>query len=136
MTTTLKVRNPATGELIITLPAAAEAEIAQAAVRAAKVNESGIWSRLRPRERAAVLLRLADLMERDAEILARLDSEDAGKPISECRAGDVPGAIESVRWFAEVADKVFGRVAPTGPGHLGMITREPVGMVAAILPWN
>lgn len=83
-----------------------------------------------------MLLRLADLMERDAETLARLDSEDAGKPITECRTGDVPGAITSIRWFAEAADKLFGRLAPTGPDHLGMIGREPVGVVAAILPWN
>jgi gamma-glutamyl-gamma-aminobutyraldehyde dehydrogenase len=133
---TLEVRNPATGELITTVSAADAAEVAEAAGRAAKVVESGVWSRMPPRERAAVLLRLADLMDRDAEILARLDCEDAGKPITECRTGDVPGAIESVRWFAEAADKVFGRVAPTGPDHLGVITREPVGVVAAILPWN
>ena len=74
-----------------------------------------------------VLLRLADLMERDAETLARLDSEDAGKPITECRTGDVPGAITSIRWFAEAADKLFGRLAPTGPDHLGMIGRSRSG---------
>jgi gamma-glutamyl-gamma-aminobutyraldehyde dehydrogenase len=136
VSTALEVRNPATGELITTVPAADEAEVAEAARRAAKVYESGVWSQLPPRERAATLLRLADLMHRDAEILAGLDSEDAGKPITECRTGDVPGAIESLRWFAEAADKVFGRVAPTGPGHLGVITREPVGVAAAILPWN
>jgi 4-(gamma-glutamylamino)butanal dehydrogenase len=132
--TTMEVGNPATGALITTLPATTADEVAQAVQRAAKANEG--WSRDHPRHRAAVLLRLADLMERDAEVLARLDSEDAGKPITECRTGDVPGAIESVRWFAEAADKVFGRVAPTGDGHLGVVTREPVGVVAAILPWN
>ncbi|MFC3889882.1 aldehyde dehydrogenase family protein [Lentzea rhizosphaerae] len=130
----LEVRNPATGKLITTLPVTTEAEVVAAAERAARAHES--WSRRSPRERAAVLLRLADLMEADAEVLARLDCEDAGKPITECRTGDVPAAIESVRWFAEAADKVFGRVAPTGPGHLGVVTREPVGVVAAILPWN
>jgi 4-(gamma-glutamylamino)butanal dehydrogenase len=134
VTTTLEVRNPATGELVTVLQAAGEVEVAQAAKQAAKAHESR--SRRSPRERAAVLLRLAALVERDAEILAGLDCEDAGKPITECRTGDVPGAIESVRWFAEAADKVFGRVAPTGPDHLGVITREPAGVVAAILPWN
>lgn len=134
MSAALEVRNPATGELITTVPAVTEAEVAEAAGRAAKAHEG--WSRQSPRERAAALSRLATLMECDAEVLARLDSEDAGKPITECHTGDVPGAIESVRWFAEAADKVFGRVAPTGPGHLGVITREPVGVVAAILPWN
>ncbi|GAB2805406.1 aldehyde dehydrogenase family protein [Lentzea nigeriaca] len=134
MTTVLEVRNPATGELVAALPAATEADVAEAVKKAAKAQEG--WSRRPPRQRAAVLLRLAELMERDSETLAWLDCEDAGKPITECRTGDVPGAIESVRWFAEAADKVFGRVAPTGPDHLGVITREPVGVVAAILPWN
>ncbi|MFJ8493449.1 aldehyde dehydrogenase family protein [Streptomyces sp. NPDC094038] len=133
---TLHVVNPATGEPISTLPAASADDIAEAAERARQVFTAGVWSRLPVRERASVLLRLADLMERDAEILARLDSEDAGKPITECRTGDVPGAIESIRWFAEAADKVFGRIAPSGPRGLGLMSREPVGVVAAILPWN
>ncbi|SHI51382.1 aldehyde dehydrogenase family protein [Streptomyces sp. 3214.6] len=134
---TLNVVNPATGELITTVPATSAEDVAKAAERAEQVFASGVWSRLPVRERGAVLLRLADLMERDAGILARLDSEDAGKPITECLTGDVPGAVESIRWFAEAADKVFGRVAPGG-GHerLGLMTREPVGVVAAILPWN
>ncbi|WP_060904697.1 aldehyde dehydrogenase family protein [Streptomyces scabiei] len=133
---TLHVVNPATGEPITTLPAASADDVAKAAEQARRVHDSGVWSRLPVRERGAVLLRLADLMERDAEILARLDSEDAGKPITECRTGDVPGAIESIRWFAEAADKMFGRVAPSGPEGLGLMSREPVGVVAAILPWN
>ncbi|MGW0838696.1 aldehyde dehydrogenase family protein [Streptomyces sp. NPDC002787] len=132
----LRVVNPATGEPITTLPAASAYDVTKAAERARQVHEAGVWSRLPVRERGAVLLRLADLMERDAEILARLDSEDAGKPITECRTGDVPGAIESIRWFAEAADKVFGRLAPSGPDGLGLVSREPVGVVAAILPWN
>ncbi len=132
----LLVVNPATGEPITTLPAASADDVAKAAEQARQAHGAGVWSRLPVRERAAVLLRLADLMERDAEILARMDSEDAGKPITECRTGDVPGAIESIRWFAEAADKVFGRVAPSGPDGLGLMSREPVGVVAAILPWN
>ncbi len=132
----LHVVNPPDGEPITTLPAAGAREVTEADEHAQRVFESGTWSALPPRDRAAVLLRLADLMERDAETLARLDSEDAGKPITECRTGDVPGAITSIRWFAEAADKLFGRLAPTGPDHLGMIGREPVGVVAAILPWN
>ncbi|MCX5366445.1 aldehyde dehydrogenase family protein [Streptomyces sp. NBC_00124] len=132
----LHVVNPATGDPITTLPAASADDVAKAAEQARQVHDARVWSRLPVRERGAVLLRLADLMERDAEILARLDSEDAGKPITECRTGDVPGAIESIRWFAEAADKVFGRITPGGPDGLGLMSREPVGVVAAILPWN
>ncbi|MFE7760492.1 aldehyde dehydrogenase family protein [Streptomyces sp. NPDC057438] len=132
----LDIVSPTTGERITTVPAASEQDVVLAAERAHQVFASGVWSGRSPRERAAVLLSLADLMERDAETLARLDCEDAGKPLTECRTGDVPSAIESIRWFAEAADKVFGRVAPTGPGSLGLVSREPVGVAAAILPWN
>ncbi|MCD9877970.1 aldehyde dehydrogenase family protein [Streptomyces guryensis] len=133
---TLKVVNPATGKLITTVPATSAEDVTKAAERAEQVIASGVWSGLPVRERSAVLLRLADLMERDTGMLARLDSEDAGKPITECLTGDVPGAVESIRWFAEAADKVFGRIAPGGPDGLGLMTREPVGVTAAILPWN
>ncbi|MFF5359918.1 aldehyde dehydrogenase family protein [Streptomyces scabiei] len=132
----LDIVSPTTGERITTVPAASEQDVVRAAERAHRAFAGGVWSGRSPRERAAVLLRLADLMERDAEVLARLDCEDAGKPITECRTGDVPSAIESIRWFAEAADKVFGRVAPTGPASLGLVSREPVGVGAAILPWN
>ncbi|WP_427924316.1 aldehyde dehydrogenase family protein [Streptomyces sp. cg40] len=132
----LTVVNPATGEPLTTLPAASADDVTKAAQQAQLTYESGVWSQLPVRERSAVLLRLAQLMERDAELLARLDSEDAGKPITECRTGDVPGAVEAVRWFAEAADKVFGRIAPGGSEALGLVSREPVGVGAAILPWN
>lgn len=132
----IRVVNPATGEPTIEVHATTAREVAEAAAAAQRVFDGGVWAGRSPRERAAVLLRLAGLMERDAELLARLDSEDAGKPIAECRANDVPAAIESIRWFAEAADKVFGRIAPTGAAHLGLVSREPVGVVAAILPWN
>jgi gamma-glutamyl-gamma-aminobutyraldehyde dehydrogenase len=83
-----------------------------------------------------VLLRLAELMARDAETLARLDCEDAGKPITECRENDVPSAIESIRWFAEAVDKQYGTTTASGPDVLAFTEREPFGVVAAILPWN
>lgn len=111
----LNIVNPATGQEITTIPAASAREVADAAERAQRVFDSGVWSTKPPRDRAAVLLRLADLMERDAEILAQLDCQDAGKPITECRTGDVPGAVESIQWFAEAADKVFRTRRPDQP---------------------
>lgn len=132
----LRVTNPANGELLGTVPAASAEDVAAAARRGRQAFDSGVWSGLAPRERAAVLLKLADLFERDRELLARLDSQDGGKPITECRDNDVPAAIEALRWFAEAADKLYGRVAPTGTGSLGWMSREPIGVVAAILPWN
>ena len=80
--------------------------------------------------------RWADLMEEHAEELAALDCVDAGKPISECVNTDMPATLDTFRWYAEAIDKVFGRVAPTGPNALGLIVTEPVGVVGAVLPWN
>ena len=128
--------NPADGSVIAHVPACDAADVDRAAIAADEVHRSGVWSERSPRERAAVLLRLAELMDRDAELLASLDSREAGKPITECRENDVPGAIESIRWFAEAADKIYGDVSPTGSAHVGFTVREPVGVVAAILPWN
>ena len=128
--------NPADGSVIAHVPACDAADVDRAAVAADQVHCSGVWSEQSPRERAAVLLRLADLMDRDTEFLASLDSREAGKPITECLQNDVPGAIESIRWFAEAADKIYSDVSPTGRAHLGFTVRESVGVVAAILPWN
>ena len=135
-TASLDITNPADGTLLATVPITTADAVAEHARDAQRVFDSGVWSGLAPRERAAALFALADLMERDAELLARLDSEDAGKPITECVDGDIPGAIESMRYFAECADKLYGQVSPTGPGVLAFTQREPFGVVAAILPWN
>jgi gamma-glutamyl-gamma-aminobutyraldehyde dehydrogenase len=132
----LSIVNPADGSVITTVPVTSATEVGEHTADAEAVFVSGVWSGLAPRERAAALLRMADLMERDAETLARLDSEDAGKPITECREGDVPGAIESIRYFAEAADKLYGAVSPTASDVLAFTRREPFGVVAAILPWN
>ncbi|MCK2035300.1 aldehyde dehydrogenase family protein [Microbacterium sp. SSW1-49] len=135
-TDTLVIRNPADGAELARIPVTAASEVAWHTADALEVHRSGVWSSAPPRARAAALLRLADLMQRDAETLARLDSEDAGKPITECRENDVPGAIESIRWFAEALDKQYGRVSTTSSDVLAFTEREPFGVVAAILPWN
>ncbi len=108
-----------------------------AAVKAARSSfVSGEWSRLSPGERKAVVLRWAELMEEHAEELAALDCVDAGKPITECLNTDMPATIDTFRWYAEAVDKVFGKISPTGPGALGLIVSEPIGVVGAVLPWN
>jgi len=135
-TDNLDIIDPANGALLATVPVTTADEVAEHARDAQQVFDSGAWSGLAPRERAAALHALADLMERDAELLARLDSEDAGKPITECVEGDIPGAIESIRYFAECADKLYGAVAPAPGNVLAFTQREPFGVVAAILPWN
>jgi 4-(gamma-glutamylamino)butanal dehydrogenase len=128
--------NPATGQPLANIAAGGAADI-DAAVRAARrAFDDGRWSRRSPAERKAVLLRFADVLEANLEELAMLDSLEAGKPITDCREVDVPDTVRTFRWFAEAIDKIFDSVAPTGHDALGLIVREPIGVVGAVLPWN
>ncbi|ACR29590.1 aldehyde dehydrogenase [Burkholderia glumae] len=113
------------------------AEDVDAAVAAARrAFDGGGWAGLAPRERRAVLLRFAAALREHADELAVLETLDAGKPIADTSSVDVPGAAYCVEWFAEAIDKVGGEVAPVDPKLVGLVTREPVGVVAAIVPWN
>ena len=133
---TMLLTDPNTGK-IVRESASCDANDVDRAVKASRAfHESGEWADRSPRERAQTLLRIADLVERDAELLGQLDSEDSGRPISECRDMDVPSAIESLRWFSEAVDKNYGSVSVTGRENLAFTEREPLGVVAAILPWN
>lgn len=116
---------------------AGTAEDVDAAVRAGRAAfKSGIWSGLSPAQRKQAILRWADLMDEHAEELAALDCVDAGKPIVECLNTDIPATLETFRWYAEAIDKSFGRISPTGPEAMGLIVKEPIGVVGAVLPWN
>ncbi|MEQ6888413.1 aldehyde dehydrogenase [Halomonas sp. CS7] len=132
---TLATVNPATGEILAEVAScdAADAEVAVAAARAAV--DGGAWSRLAPGRRKAVLLKLADLMAAHKHELALLDTLDMGKPISSA-LGDLAGAIGCLRYQAECIDKLYGEVAPTGEEALALVLREPLGVVACIVPWN
>lgn len=128
--------NPADGSLLASVSecGAEDANLAVAAARSA--FESGSWSRMAPRMRKNILVRLAQLIEDHAEELALLESLDAGKLIGETTAIDIPGAARCVRFNGEAVDKLYDEVAPAPFEALGLITREPVGVVAAIVPWN
>jgi acyl-CoA reductase-like NAD-dependent aldehyde dehydrogenase len=99
------------------------------------VFERGDWSEAEPAWRKKILLKLADLMAADKEQLALLESLDMGKSISNALA-DVDSSINCIRWNAEAIDKIYDEIAPTGPDVLGLISRQPLGVVAAIVPWN
>ena len=127
---------PATGQVIAQVAACGEVDVDLAVAAARAAFESGSWSAKSPLERKVILLKLGDLIEENAEELAVTESIDAGKPITECRTFDIPDVVNTMRWYAELADKVFGKISPTGPDALGMIVREPMGVVGAVLPWN
>ncbi|MCF7521231.1 aldehyde dehydrogenase family protein [Neisseria sp. ZJ106] len=112
---------------------AADVDIAVAAAR--RCFENGEWRQLAPAERKQIMLAWTELMTRHAEELAALDCIDAGKPITECLNTDLPATLETFRWYAEAADKVFGKTAPAGNAW-SWIVKEPIGVVAAVLPWN
>jgi gamma-glutamyl-gamma-aminobutyraldehyde dehydrogenase len=114
----------------------ADADINAAVAAARSSFESGEWARLAPAERKRIMLRWTDLMAEHAEELAALDCIDAGKPITECRNTDLPATLDTFRWYAEAIDKCYGRVAPTGPDAMGLIVKEPIGVVGVVLPWN
>ncbi len=132
---TFESRNPATGEILARVAScdAPDAERAVAVAREAFVR--GEWSRLAPGKRKKTLLRLADLMEANKHELALIDTLDMGKPIGSS-LGDMAGAIACLRYQAECIDKLYGEVAPTGEDSLALVLREPIGVVAAIVPWN
>jgi 4-(gamma-glutamylamino)butanal dehydrogenase len=128
--------NPATGQQLAEI-AAGDIEDIDIAVRAARrAFDAGVWSKRSPTERKEVLLRFAGLLETNLEELAQLEALDAGKPITDCREVDIPETVRTFRWYAEALDKVFDAVAPTGQDALGLIIREPIGVVGAVLPWN
>ena len=94
------------------------------------------WADQSPKNRKRVLLRFAELIRADRERLALIESLDVGKPIRDTLAVDVPSCATTFQWYAEAIDKVYGEIGPTGPEALSLVTREPVGVVAAIVPWN
>ena len=127
---------PATGAVIAQVAAGGEADVDRAVRAARAAFTRGDWSRMAPADRKNVLLRFADLIEAHGEELALVEAIDAGKPITDCRGLDLPDVLGTIRWYAETADKVFGKTSPTDADHLGLIVREPVGVVGGVLPWN
>ena len=111
-------------------------DIERAVIASRRSFDSGAWSEAVPRHRKKVLMKFAELIEQHGDELALLESLDMGKPVSDARAVDVAATIRCMAWTGEALDKVYGEVAPTGPGELGLVTREPLGVVGAIVPWN
>ncbi|WP_343577096.1 aldehyde dehydrogenase [Pseudomonas sp.] len=128
--------SPVDGRLLAKV-ASCDAADAERAVQSARATfNSGVWSREAPAARKAVMIRFAQLLEEHAEELALLETLDMGKPIGDALNVDLPGASDSLRWSGEAIDKVYDEVAATSHDQLGLVTREPVGVVAAIVPWN
>ncbi|MCP1625781.1 gamma-aminobutyraldehyde dehydrogenase [Pseudomonas nitroreducens] len=131
----LDILNPATGTVIGQIAEASEAQV-DSAVRAANAAFDG-WSQTAPKDRAMLLLRLADRIEEHAEELARLESDNCGKPYAAALNDEIPAIADVFRFFAGACRVLPGSAAGEYlPGFTSMIRRDPVGVVASIAPWN
>ena len=131
----LETLNPATGETLATAPLATEREVDLAVGAAARAFET--WRYTPPTQRARLLWKLADLLEANKEEFAQIEVLDNGKPLWEAQAVDIALTIELLRYYAGWTTKIHGDVLPNSiPGMLTISKREPVGVVAAITPWN
>ena len=128
--------SPGTGRVIAQVSACDADDVDRAVAGARRAFESGVWSRLAPKQRKKTLQRFAALIEANRDELALLETLDMGKPITDSRNVDVPLAAEAIAYYAEAIDKVYDEVAPTDPSSVVMIVREPLGVVAAVVPWN
>lgn len=135
-TESLSVRRPSDGQVHAGLPVADAACVDEAVQDAHRAWTHTDWATRAPRERARVLRRWADLIERDVQMLAQWESVCSTRPLKDAVAWDVPFTAEGLRFFAEYADKLGGEVAATRHDHLGMVISEPYGVVGAITPWN
>ena len=133
---TLDVVSPIDGALLTQIPNASEADVTIAVTSARRSFDSGVWSRTHPMVRKKLMLAWADLIEKNAIELAVLGVRDNGTEISMAFKAEPMSAANTIRYYAEAIDKIYGEVAPTDPSTLAMILKEPIGVVGAIVPWN
>ena len=134
---TFETMNPSTGEVLAHVAEGDIEDVNRAVAAARKAFESGPWPKLTPSQRGRLLLKLADLIEQNAEELAQLETLDNGKPIKYAKGGDVPLTADHFRYFAGWATKIEGETIPVSiPNMFTYTLREPLGVVGQIIPWN
>ena len=128
--------SPRDGQILGRVADAREAEVDLAVAAARRAFDTGPWPRLAPAERGRVLLRVAELLEERREELALTVSLEMGKPITDAYAIELRAAINTFRWYGQLADKLTDESPHTAPDALALVTREPTGVVGAVVPWN
>jgi acyl-CoA reductase-like NAD-dependent aldehyde dehydrogenase len=128
--------SPVDGRILTQVSRCAEADVDAAVMSARAAFDDKRWSGLAPAVRKRVMTRFADLLLAHGDELALTETLDMGKPVQYARAVDVNAAANCVRWYGEAIDKLYGEIAPTASTALALITREPVGVVGVIVPWN
>jgi 4-guanidinobutyraldehyde dehydrogenase / NAD-dependent aldehyde dehydrogenase len=133
---TFECLSPGNGKRIDTIASCGPLDIDRAVESASAAFKKGSWRDAAPKERKKKLLALAEKIQQHSAELAVLETIDMGKPISDSSRVDMPLVSECFAWFAEAVDKVYDEVAPVGKGSIAFVTREPVGVVGSVIPWN
>ena len=133
---TMDTVNPATGKLLGKMAACDSSDVDYTVIKAREAFDRGEWSRMHPSDRKHALIQLSKLILRNRHELAVMESLESGKPIRECQLTDIPETVHCLQWHAEATDKLYDQISPSGDDALGLIIREPVGVVACVLPWN
>ena len=128
--------SPIDGSSICSVARCGPEDVAAAVAAARESFQSGPWRRMEPKERKRILRRFAEAIRADVDRLALLETRDVGKPIVNSVSVDVANCADCIEYYAEFSDKLYDEVAPTGPNDLALVRREPLGVVAAIVPWN
>ena len=128
--------SPVDGRVLAAVARCGEAEIDAAVAAGRAAFEDRRWSGMSPAQRKRVMVKFADQLLAHAEELALTETLDMGKPLKYARSVDVNSAANCIRWYGEAVDKVYDEIAPTAATALALITREPVGVVGVIVPWN
>ena len=131
-----ETRNPATEEVIANVAKADKADADRAVIAARKALAEGPWGTMRASERSRLMFAFAALVRKNEDAISALESLDGGKPISSVRRQDYPAMVDCLEYYAGWPDKIMGDVVPVRPDALTYIERVPVGVVAAIVPWN
>lgn len=133
---TFECISPIDGRVLSSVARCGAEDVDRAVAAARKAFERGVWSEMAPADRKKILKRFASLIDAHGDELALLETLDMGKPIGDSLDVDVAETADCIEWSAEAIDKVYGEIAPTGSSELGMITRESLGVIGAIVPWN
>ena len=128
--------NPATGEKLCTVAKCNHKDVDLAVKVSRKAFNSGVWSRRSPEHRKEVLLKFAELLRETGIENSVLECVDTGKLIADCINEVANDAPMHFQWYGELIDKVFGKVGPTEPSLTSLIVKEPIGVVAGVVPWN
>ena len=128
--------SPIDGRVLAQVAHGGAEDIDRAVAAARRSFEAGVWADTRPTHRKKILIKFAQLVEKHGDELAVTESLDMGKPVTDARQVDIAATIRCLSWTGEAIDKVYGEVAATGRDELGLITREPLGVIGAIVPWN